>query len=298
MGSRVVGLGGIFFKARDPVRLRDWYRDHLGLAIDEWGGARFDGATSSPAGRQAATVWGMFPPDTEYFRPSLAAFMINYRVEHLDEVLAALRAEGCEVEERIEVEGPSMISMLRCAALVAVLALGGCGGDRPAARAPGAGGATSGSPPAASGGAEPSAVRPFHDPVQLTATVEVDGTRYVYNGLGECQHTADASIYQVPAAMWSTRFEAQAGAFRYLNLTLWQPKGASEMQLSLGLTTGHDTHEIATVKGADLRGSGQGRVLPGGAGGALRVQGKDAGGINVRLTVECSRFTEPVAEGG
>ena len=87
MSARVVGIGGIFFKARDPEQLRAWYRDHLGLAVGDWGGVLFDGATASPGGRQAGTVWSVFPEHTEYFRPSTAAFMINYRVEDLDHVL-------------------------------------------------------------------------------------------------------------------------------------------------------------------------------------------------------------------
>jgi catechol 2,3-dioxygenase-like lactoylglutathione lyase family enzyme len=102
MGERVVGIGGIFFKAREPERLRAWYRDHLGLAVDDWGGVHFEGHTASPAGRQAGTVWSVFPEHTEYFRPGGAPFMINYRVDNLDEVLAALRAEGCPVDDRIE----------------------------------------------------------------------------------------------------------------------------------------------------------------------------------------------------
>ena len=102
MSARVVGIGGIFFKARDPERLRDWYRRHLGLEITEWGGTGFDPHLKSPAGRQATMVWSIFPADSKYFDPSPAGFMINYRVENLDEVLAALRAEGCEVDDRVE----------------------------------------------------------------------------------------------------------------------------------------------------------------------------------------------------
>jgi len=102
MSDRVVGIGGIFFKARDPEGLRAWYRDHLGLAVGDWGGVLFESATLSPAGRQTGTVWSIFPEHTDYFRPSAAAFMINYRVEDLDRMLATLRAEGCAVDDRIE----------------------------------------------------------------------------------------------------------------------------------------------------------------------------------------------------
>jgi predicted enzyme related to lactoylglutathione lyase len=102
VSTRVVGIGGIFFKARDPERLRVWYREHLGLAIQEWGGVQFEGQVSSAGGRQASLVWTIFPEGTRYFEPGSAPFMINYRVEDLDAVLDALRREGCMVDERTE----------------------------------------------------------------------------------------------------------------------------------------------------------------------------------------------------
>jgi catechol 2,3-dioxygenase-like lactoylglutathione lyase family enzyme len=94
MTKRAVGIGGVFFKGRDPERLRAWYRDHLGLEVADWGGVVFDGP--------GTTVWNIFSEDTRYFDPSPAPFMINYRVENLDRVLAALRSEGCEVDEKVE----------------------------------------------------------------------------------------------------------------------------------------------------------------------------------------------------
>ena len=102
MTARVVGIGGIFFKARDPEALRAWYRDHLGLDITEWGGVTFEPATTSPGGRPAALVWSLFPDSAKYFEPSTAPFMINYRVDDLEQVLAALRAEGCAVDEKLD----------------------------------------------------------------------------------------------------------------------------------------------------------------------------------------------------
>jgi len=102
MTSRVVGIGGIFFKAQHPDTLREWYRTHLGLDIATWGGMAFDGFASSPSGRQASTAWSIFPADSTYFAPSSAPFMINYRVENLDDVLAALRIEGCAVDDRTD----------------------------------------------------------------------------------------------------------------------------------------------------------------------------------------------------
>jgi predicted enzyme related to lactoylglutathione lyase len=101
MTARVVGIGGIFFKARDPEALRAWYRDHLGLPVSEWGGVIFEPALASPAGRPSTLVWTIAPA-TQSFGPGTAPFMINYRVDDLDQVLAALRAEGCAVDERMD----------------------------------------------------------------------------------------------------------------------------------------------------------------------------------------------------
>lgn len=102
MTARVLGIGGIFFRARDPEALRAWYRKHLGLTVADWGGVVFEPMVTSPAGRQATLVWSILPAQTQYFEPSASAFMINYRVDDLDQTLAALRAEGCAVDERVE----------------------------------------------------------------------------------------------------------------------------------------------------------------------------------------------------
>src|SRR5438128_8858361 len=78
--ERVLGLGGIFFKARDPRALATWYRDNLGVPIEA--GQNYGTFGSTAAGEQ--TVWSAFPPDTEYFGPGSAPFMVNYRVRDLD----------------------------------------------------------------------------------------------------------------------------------------------------------------------------------------------------------------------
>jgi hypothetical protein len=195
-----------------------------------------------------------------------------------------------------------MIASRSAWTIPACLLLAGCGrGDRPSAGTP-VSGAPAGSAEApqseAPASPAPSARLPLRDPVQLTATADVDGARYQFSGLGECQHTTDASIYEVPASMWSARFTDEDGKLTYLNLTLWQPKATPAVQVSLGLTGAGETSEIATVKGSQIRGSGAGRIEPKGEGGALIVDGRDAKGRAVHLTVDCSRFTEPVAEGG
>ena len=95
--KRVVGVGGIFFKARDPEALRAWYQRHLGIDVEAWGGAAFP--WNRPDGM---TVWSIFPESSEYFAPSRASFMVNFVVEDLQAVLAALRAEGCEVDPKVD----------------------------------------------------------------------------------------------------------------------------------------------------------------------------------------------------
>lgn len=93
--ERVTGIGGIFFKSRDPKALSAWYRDHLGLEVTDWGGVIFPwGGEDSPPGM---TMWSPFAEDTRYMEPGRASFMVNFRVADLEALLAALRAEGCEV---------------------------------------------------------------------------------------------------------------------------------------------------------------------------------------------------------
>ena len=98
--KRVTGIGGIFFKAKDPKALGAWYRDHLGLDVSEWGGAVFQwGGDGSEAGM---TIWSPFAADTQYMAPGRASFMVNFRVADLDGLLAALRSEGCNVVDKVE----------------------------------------------------------------------------------------------------------------------------------------------------------------------------------------------------
>jgi predicted enzyme related to lactoylglutathione lyase len=94
--KRVTGIGGIFIKARDPASLREWYRKHLGLDVTEWGGVVFRWNDDNPAA-VGTTVWSLFDAESTYFAPSAAPFMVNYRVDDLHALLAALREEGCTV---------------------------------------------------------------------------------------------------------------------------------------------------------------------------------------------------------
>jgi len=100
--KRVVGIGGVFFKAKDPEKLRAWYQQHLGFDVDTYGGVVFGCPDDEEQRKSAQTAWSLFPSDTKYFEPSSAPFMINYRVENLASLLEQLRNEGVEVDERAE----------------------------------------------------------------------------------------------------------------------------------------------------------------------------------------------------
>ena len=100
--KRVTGIGGVFFKSKDPKALATWYKTHLGIEVEDWGGAAFRWTSQDNPQGVGTTVWSPFAADSSYFAPSSASFMINYRVEDLHGVLAALRAEGVTVEENVD----------------------------------------------------------------------------------------------------------------------------------------------------------------------------------------------------
>ncbi len=97
----VTGLGGIFFKSRDPKALRTWYAEHLGLQPMADHGHNFRWREPD-SDQDALTVWSPFAADTKYFEPSKQPFMVNFRVRKLDELLEQLRAAGVEVDDEIE----------------------------------------------------------------------------------------------------------------------------------------------------------------------------------------------------
>lgn len=100
--KRVTGIGGIFFKAENAAELREWYRRHLGMDIQDWGGMSFQWGTPEQPNTSGSTVWSIFEGSSTYFAPSTAPFMVNYRVDDLHGLLAALKAEGCNVDEKVE----------------------------------------------------------------------------------------------------------------------------------------------------------------------------------------------------
>src|SRR5207248_11474091 len=77
--KRVTGIGGIFFSAKDPVALRAWYKQHLGIDVQEWGGAAFEWTDAAGNPTKGTTAWLIDPADGKHFAPSKSTFMVNYR---------------------------------------------------------------------------------------------------------------------------------------------------------------------------------------------------------------------------
>lgn len=103
--KRVTGIGGIFFQARDPVALRAWYKAHLGIDVQGWGGAELRWADAAADPATGSTIWSIGAAGGDQFPVGAASFMINYRVADLDAVLQVLRDEGCEVLEKADDSG-------------------------------------------------------------------------------------------------------------------------------------------------------------------------------------------------
>ena len=95
MAETVQGIGGVFFRARDPEALRAWYAERLGIDMEDYG-------TTFTAAEGDQTVWAPFAADTEYFGPTGQQSMVNFRVRDLDAMLDQLRAAGVAVDERVE----------------------------------------------------------------------------------------------------------------------------------------------------------------------------------------------------
>lgn len=95
--AKVTGIGGVFFKSKgDPAALAAWYRTHLGMALEDFGGAVLKWPDDTAEDR-GLTVWHVAEPASQWFSPSTSAFMINYRVDNLDALIAQLRADGVEI---------------------------------------------------------------------------------------------------------------------------------------------------------------------------------------------------------
>jgi predicted enzyme related to lactoylglutathione lyase len=95
--AKVTGIGGVFFKCRgDSAELSAWYRKHLGMPLEDWGGAVLKWPDDK-AEDQGLTVWNLAAKDSQWFSPSASSFMINYRVDNLDEMIAELKLAGVAI---------------------------------------------------------------------------------------------------------------------------------------------------------------------------------------------------------
>jgi predicted enzyme related to lactoylglutathione lyase len=100
--KRVTGIGGIFFNAKDAPALRAWYKRHLGIDVQDWGGTAFTWTDSAGKPVGGTTVWSVGSEESNQFAPGNASFMVNYRVEDLYTLVTALKAEGCNVLDKID----------------------------------------------------------------------------------------------------------------------------------------------------------------------------------------------------
>ena len=99
---KVTGIGGVFFKAADPTALGAWYAQHLGIDVQAWGGASFDWVDADGKPTGGTTAWSIASETSDQFSPSTASCMVNYRVDDIHALIAALKAEGCTVLEKID----------------------------------------------------------------------------------------------------------------------------------------------------------------------------------------------------
>jgi len=98
---KATGIGGIFFKCKDPKKLREWYKTNLGLNTNQYG-AVFEWRQAVDSTKKGYTQWSPFSEKTKYFEPSTKDFMINYRVENLTQLVAQLKQDGVTITDEIE----------------------------------------------------------------------------------------------------------------------------------------------------------------------------------------------------
>lgn len=99
--KRVTGIGGIFFKCKEPKKVREWYQTHLGLNTNQYG-AVFEWYQGADSTKKGFTQWSPFKETTKYFEPSTKEFMINYRVENLESLVEELKKEGVTVTDTLQ----------------------------------------------------------------------------------------------------------------------------------------------------------------------------------------------------
>ena len=99
--KKVTGIGGIFFKSDDPEKMKKWYHKHLGLEIDTYG-TNFEWRQGSNPKKKGFTQWSVNSKNATYADSSDQQFMINYRVENLEEMVRQLKKEGVQFVDEIE----------------------------------------------------------------------------------------------------------------------------------------------------------------------------------------------------
>lgn len=99
--KKVTGIGGIFFKCKDPKAVREWYKKHLGFETNPYG-AVFEWRQGADSSLKGFSQWSPFNEKTKYFEPSTKDFMINYRVENLEALLSQLKKDGVIVTDNIQ----------------------------------------------------------------------------------------------------------------------------------------------------------------------------------------------------
>ena len=99
--KKVTGIGGIFFKCKDPKKMTEWYQNNLGLNTNPYG-ATFEWYEGADSTKKGQTQWTPFPETTKYFEPSTKDFMINYRVENLEALVEELKKNGVTIVDTIE----------------------------------------------------------------------------------------------------------------------------------------------------------------------------------------------------
>jgi len=99
--KKATGIGGVFFKCKDPSKMREWYKAHLGLNTNQYG-AVFEWRQGADTTKKGFTQWSPFAEKTKYFEPSTKDFMINYRVENLEELVEQFRKDSVTIVDKIE----------------------------------------------------------------------------------------------------------------------------------------------------------------------------------------------------
>lgn len=99
--KKATGIGGIFFKCKDPNQMKEWYKTHLGFDVNQYG-VSFEWRHLDEPKKKGTTQWTTFSDTTKYFEPSTKDFMINYRVENLEQLIEELKAGGVTILDEMQ----------------------------------------------------------------------------------------------------------------------------------------------------------------------------------------------------